>query len=326
MSKHRDDRSVIAKGVGCAGRTVRVPRVGRSEWCAQRTVREEMVSHSNHDTLAKQLAARTAAVEATVAYSVVPLDGGDAISAHGDARLPTASTFKVYLLAAVYAADAAGRLSLDERVEYRAEDCTRGSGVLKLLTPGLQPTLRDHARLMIVVSDNASTNMVIRALGGPPAAHAAVQALPVPLPATQVGGYISFETPDPGGFAASSPNDFTALLSAIYHGRCTGSRTHDAEVYWTLRRQQHRSMIPRYLPCSEYAEEFGIEEYDRCGSKSGSMPGVRADVGIVETRKRAWALAVQIRGAPDFNTGDNHPFNEVIADMSKLVFDAWGRD
>jgi beta-lactamase class A len=97
-------------------------------------------------------------------------------------------------------------------------------------------------------------------------------------------------------------------------------------VYWTLRRQQHRSMIPRYLPCSEYAEEFGVEEYDRCGNKTGSMPGVRADVGIVETRKRAWAIAVQIRGAPDFNTGDNHPFNQVIADMSKLVFDAWGRD
>jgi len=279
----------------------------------------------NHMTLAKQLAARAAQVDATVAYSVVPLDGGDAISAHGDATLPTASTFKVYLLAALYAADAAGRLSLDERVEYRAADHTQGSGVLKLLAPGLKLTLRDLARLMIVISDNASTNLVMRALGGPQAAHAAVQALPVALPATTVGGYIDFKTAGPDGVAVSSPNDFTTLLSAIYHGRCTGSRTHDAEVYWTLRRQQHRSMIPRYLPCSEYAEEFGVEEYDRCGNKTGSMPGVRADVGIVETRQRAWAIAVQIRGAPDFITGDNHPFNQVVADLSKMVFDAWGR-
>ena len=84
-------------------------------------------------------------------------------------------------------------------------------------------------------------------------------------------------------------------------------------------------MIPRYLPCSEYAEEFGVAEYDRCGAKSGSMPGVRADVGIVETRRRSWAIAVMVVGQPDFNTGDNHPFNHGIADMSKLVFDAWGR-
>ena len=283
------------------------------------------MSNTDDERLAQQLAARAAAVEATIAYSVVPLDGGPAISTHGDQQLPTASTFKVYLLAALYAADAGGRLSLDDRVEYRREDHTRGSGVLKLLTPGLQPTLRDHARLMIVISDNVSTNMVMRALGGPQAAHAAVQALPVRLRATEIRDYISFATPDPDGVAVSSPNDFAALLSAIFHGRCTGSRAHDSEVYWTLRRQQHRSMIPRDLPCNEYAEEFGVEEYDRCGNKTGSMPGVRADVGIVETRKRAWAIAVQIRGAPDFNSGDNHPFNQVIADLSKLVFDAWGR-
>ena len=131
----------------------------------ERTLLEETVNRSNDEILASQLAARAAQVDATVAYSILPLDGGAAIGAHGDARLPTASTFKVYLLAALYAADAAGRLSLDERVEYRPEDSTRGSGVLKLLAPGLQPTLRDHARLMIVISDNVSTNVVMRALG-----------------------------------------------------------------------------------------------------------------------------------------------------------------
>lgn len=283
------------------------------------------MADSKHVALAKQVAARAAQTDARVAYSIVSLDGGDALTAHGDASLPTASTFKVYLLAALYAADAAGQLSLDERVEYRAADHALGSGVLKLLAPGLQPTLRDHARLMIVISDNVSTNIVMRALGGPQGAHAAVQALPVALPATEIRNYISFAAAG-ADMAVSSPNDFTALLGAIYCGRCTGSGTHDAEVYWTLRRQQHRSMIPRYLPCSEYAEEFGIEEYDRCGNKTGSMPGVRADVGIVETRARAWAIAVQIQGEPDFMTGDSHPFNDVIADLSKLVFDAWGRN
>ena len=277
------------------------------------------------DSLRRQLEERAAGVKADVAYAILPLDGGEAIRANGDARLPTASTFKVFVLAALYAGDAEGRLSLDERIEYRDEHLAKGSGVLKFMAPGLRPTLRDHARLMIVVSDNVSTNAVIRALGGPAAANAAIHALPLTLPATEVRDYIRFDVAEPGGFAASSPDDFTALLSAIYHGRCTGSRAHDAEMYWTLRRQQHRSMIPRYLPCSEYAEEFGVEEYDRCGTKSGSMPGVRADIGIVETRKRAWAIAVQVRGEPDFNTGDNHPFNQLIADLSKLVFDAWGR-
>jgi len=279
----------------------------------------------DHTELAERLATHAARVNALVAYAIVPLDGSDAIRAHGDARMPTASTYKVYLLAALYAAHAAGRLSLDARVVYESDDKTRGSGVLKLLAPGLAPTLRDLARLMIVVSDNAATNVVTRALGGPQGANAAVHALPIELRQTEVRDYITFATADPEGVAISCPDDFAALLAAIYRGRCSGSKTLDDEIHWTLRRQQHRSMIPRHLPCSEYAEEFGVEEYYRCGTKSGSMPGVRADVGIVETPKRSWAIAVMVKGEPDFNTGDNHPFNDLIADMSKLVFDAWGR-
>ena len=283
------------------------------------------MKNADDSELRNHLAKLAEQVSARVAYSIVPLDGGPAIRANGETRMPTASTYKIYLLASLYAADASGRLSLDERVEYQADDYTRGSGILKLLGPGLQPSLRDLARLMIVVSDNVATNMVTRALGGPEAADAAAHALPVTLKNTRIGGYISFKDIDPEGFAVSCADDFTALLSAVHERRCTGSPQHDEEVYWTLRRQQHRSMIPRYLPCSEYAEEFGVEEYNRCGSKSGSMPGVRADIGLVETRKRSWAMAVLVRGEPDFNTGDEHPYNLLIAAMSKAVFEAWGR-
>jgi beta-lactamase class A len=276
--------------------------------------------------VAELVAARAAEVNAKVGYSIVRLDGGDAVSSHAADAMPTASAFKLYLLAAIYAADAAGTLSLDERVEYTADDYTRGSGVLKLLQPGLKLTLRDHARLMIVISDNVSTNAILRALGGPAAANQAVHALPVELPATEVRDYINFTNPAPDAFAVSSPADFTALLAAIHARRCTGSPAHDDQVYWTLRCQQHRSMIPRHLPCSEYAEEFGVEPFDRCGTKSGSTPGVRVDVGLVDTRKRSWAIAVQVHGEPDFNTGENHPFNDAIADISRIVFETWGRD
>ncbi len=275
--------------------------------------------------LEQRLAERAARVDATVAYSIVPLDGSAPIRAQADLCLPTASAYKVYLLAALYAADAAGRLSLDEVITYLQDDYTRGSGVLKLFAAGTQMTLRDLARLMIVVSDNVATNLVTRALGGPEAVNAAVHALPIALTQTSISTYISFENFDPSTLPMSCPNDFTSVLAAIFDKCCTGSVQHDEEIYWILRRQQLRSMIPRYLPCSEYAEEFGIEEYYRCGTKSGSMPGVRVDVGIVETPARSWAMAVMVRGEPDFNTGNSHPFNDLVADVSKLVFDAWGK-
>jgi beta-lactamase class A len=275
--------------------------------------------------LQRRLSDLASTVEAKVAYSIVPLDGGAAIGVNSAEVLPTASTFKLYVLAAIHAAAARRELSLDQRVEYAAGDYTRGSGVLKLMGPGLAPTLRDHARLMIAVSDNVSTNILLRALGGPAATDAAVHKLGLALPATSIRDYITFPTASSDAFSVSSADDFTTLLAAVHAGRCTGSAQADEEIYWTLRRQQHRSGIARDLPCSEYAEEFGFEEYDRCGTKSGSMPGLRADVGIVETRKRSWAMAVLVVGDPDFNTGDHHPFNQVIAAMSRAVFEAWGR-
>lgn len=278
-----------------------------------------------HERLVQELAARAGQVDARVGYCIAPFDGGAVIARDSARAMPTASTFKLYVLAALYAADRAGKLSLDERVQYGNDHYVPGSGVLKLLDKGLMPTLRDHARLMVVVSDNVSTNAVMRALGGPAAVDTAVHALPVRLEHTEVRDYIRFDSPDPGAFAVSSPADFVALLGAIREKRCTGSASHDDEMFWILRRQTHRAMIPRYLPCSEYAEEFGVEEWYRCGNKTGTMPGVRADVGIVETPKRSWAIAVQAHGEPDFNTGDDHPLTLLIADLSRRVFDAWGR-
>jgi beta-lactamase class A len=254
---------------------------------------------------------------------VLPLDGGAAIRQHGERARPTASAIKVPLLAALYAADVAGRVSLDHRVDIDAADVVPGSGVLKLCASGARLTLRDHARLMIVVSDNIATNVVIRALGGAAAAHAAIQALPVPMPATELRDTINFVRVD--AFAVSSPDDFTALLAAVHAHRCTGDAAHDDEVYWTLRRQQQRGMLARHLPMSPFAEEFGVEVDERCGSKSGVTPGVRVDVGLVETRRRAWALAVQIEGPPDFDLSEEHPYARCIADLSRLVYDAWGR-
>jgi beta-lactamase class A len=46
-----------------------------------------------------------------------------------------------------------------------AEDWWGGSGVLKEFAPGLTPTVADLARMMIIVSDNVATGMLVRLLG-----------------------------------------------------------------------------------------------------------------------------------------------------------------
>ena len=90
----------------------------------------------------------------------------DEVSWRAEDRFRTASTVKVALHASVLARVRSGHLDLDRRVTLHANDLVGGAGVLNVVRPGLQPTLADLCTLMIVISDNTATNMVIDVLGG----------------------------------------------------------------------------------------------------------------------------------------------------------------
>ncbi len=84
----------------------------------------------------------------------------------GDEPFPMASTFKIPILATACQQLTAGLISLDSRLSLADEDKSLGSGILPYFEPGLQPTLRDLLTLMIIISDNTATDMVVEYLGG----------------------------------------------------------------------------------------------------------------------------------------------------------------
>jgi len=88
-----------------------------------------------------------------------------AIAYRAGETFPAASVIKLPILVEAYRQVDEGRLDLSERIPLRAEDRVGGSGVLKELEPGAALTLRDLLTLMIVVSDNTATNMVIDRVG-----------------------------------------------------------------------------------------------------------------------------------------------------------------
>jgi len=61
-----------------------------------------------------------------------------------------------------------GKINLDERYLLRETDKTLGSGVLQHLQEGLNPTIRDLAKLMMTLSDNTATDIIMKMLGQEP--------------------------------------------------------------------------------------------------------------------------------------------------------------
>src|SRR5207302_4292662 len=89
------------------------------------------------------------------------LDTGDTYSFNGDERVKTASTIKVAVMIEAFTRVAEGRAKWTDELVLTKAARYGGSGVLPELADGLHLTLRDCVNLMMVVSDNTATNMVL---------------------------------------------------------------------------------------------------------------------------------------------------------------------
>ena len=78
---------------------------------------------------------------------------------------PAASLIKLFILWELFRRHETGELDLSQRVTLKTQDKVAGFGVLKELGAGLQPSLHDLAMLMIILSDNVATNILIDLLG-----------------------------------------------------------------------------------------------------------------------------------------------------------------
>src|SRR4029077_20395653 len=104
-----------------------------------------------------------------VGASAVHLETGRRASFHGEERFPMASTFKVPIAVQLLHRIDAGELTLDRMIEIHASDLHPGSGTLSQLfnKPGVALSIRNLMELMLLISDNAATDVLMRLGGGP---------------------------------------------------------------------------------------------------------------------------------------------------------------
>jgi beta-lactamase class A len=200
--------------------------------------------------------------------AIVTRGAGEALWAHeADARQRAASTIKVAVLIAVFRAIDEGRLRLDDTRVLQASDKVGGSGVLRELHAGLPLTLHDLAHLMIAISDNTASNMLIDA-AGLDAVNAAARDLGAT--STVLGRRFLGRASQPG-----EPENLTTtanlalLLRAILNNQAA-SQASCATMLGYLRGQEHRQRLARFLPPSL-----------TFAGKTGTLPGLALDAGIL---------------------------------------------
>jgi Beta-lactamase class A len=112
-----------------------------------------------------------------IGVCVRDLATGEEVGTLPDEPFPMASVSKVPILVAAYRRAEEGALDLAERVTLTDACRGFGSGLLNFFDSGLNPTVRDLLHLMIIVSDNAATDLVLERVGGPAAVTAVMRDL-----------------------------------------------------------------------------------------------------------------------------------------------------
>lgn len=273
----------------------------------------------------------------TIGVAAHKLGAGDEIMLNADAIFPTASTFKVVLLYTLYRLADAGRIDLAQRVTLEDRHRVPGSGVLQDLDSGAALTIKDIATLMIVLSDNAATDIIYDLIGREAIDESirltGMEQTHLPLNCWDIlAGIRDLDPNDPSLTYAelkrrlgaeegswecaglretpendiTTPRDMLALMEAIERGDGLTKASRDA-VLDILLRQKYGERIPAMLP-------FGT----RVAHKTGSVKGVRNDVGLVYRGDTTYSVALFSKRAED-----EYAATLLLAKISRVIYDAF---
>jgi beta-lactamase class A len=278
----------------------------------------QITTRAQIEQLLQVLAARA---HGTLGVAARNLATGEEVAWKADRSMPTASTFKFPVLAEVFAQAAAGNLDLAARVPLLAEDQVGGSGTLRDFAPGVHPALRDLAALMIVVSDNSATNMLLDRVGGPAAVNAAMQALG--LPSIVVNRRLIFSGAPRGPVAEAAPRDMLRLAVMLAEGSLVSAEA-SREMRAIMAGQHYHDQFPRYLALLPYADDNEQPRLLRLLNKTGANGGLRADVGLLQVGDTDLiAFSVVCDTGPDETYRSEHPAAVINGLVGRVLLEYW---
>jgi beta-lactamase class A len=240
-------------------------------------------------------------LDGVMGVTIEDLNTGEHYFLHEDEVFAQASSIKVTVLADLYLQAQQGKLKLTDLYTVQASDLVPDSDIMNGLTPGVtRITLRDLATMMVAVSDNAATNVLIDRVG-----MQNVNAMLDSLGLTHTHlrrKMMDLEAAKQGRENISTPREMMTLLSAIYHGKLLNQES--TEDFFKVLSTNKNSWIPRDLPADL-----------KVADKPGALEAVRNDSGIVFVEGRPYVICVM--------TGYLRNEREGEEAISKVSLETW---
>ena len=240
-------------------------------------------------------------LDGVMGVAIEDLNTGEHFLLNEDEVFAQASSIKITVLANLYLQAQQGKLKLTDLYTVQSSDLVQDSDIMNGLTPGVtRITLRDLATMMVAVSDNSATNVLIDR-AGMENVNAMLDSLS--LAHTRLRRkMMDLQAAKQGRENISTPREMMTLLDAVYHGKVLNKES-TADFFKVLSTNKD-SWMPRDLPADL-----------KVANKPGSLEAVRNDSGIVFVEGRPYVICVMTSFLRNERDGEEA--------ISKISLDAW---
>ena len=251
--------------------------------------------------LKKEIEKIISQVDGKVCINFYDLNKNDGFSINGDEKVLSASMIKLLILAELMKKISEDKFSLSDTIMMANFMKTEGDGVLKELNTGHHFTLKELATLMIIVSDNQATNILIDFLGMEN----------INLLGKELGLRETFlerrmmdaEARKNGYDNYTSADNISLLLKLIYQEELVNKEASQLMLEILLKQQQGER-LQRYLPTDI-----------KIAHKCGDLDNLENDGGIIWLEEKVYILVVLT------SRMSNLQCKQTIGKISKFVYD-----
>ncbi len=240
-------------------------------------------------------------LDGVMGVSIMDLTDGRHYALRAYDVFPQASSIKICVLAELYRQAQQGKLKLTDMYTVNAADLVQDSDIMGGLTPGVtRITLRDLATMMVAVSDNSATNVLIDRVGMENVNNFLTS---LGLRDTRLRRkMMDLKAAGEGRENVSTPGEMSKLLQVLYQGKVLNKDL--TSDFFKLLATHKDSWIPRRLP-----DDLKIAD------KPGALEGVRNDSGVIFVEKRPYILCVMTTYLRREGDGEEA--------ISKISLEAW---
>jgi beta-lactamase class A len=240
------------------------------------------------------------------------LDTGETYALNPDERVRTASTIKIAVMIEAFARVNEGKVKWTDEVVLTKEKKVSGSGILGELSDGLRLTFRDAVNLMMILSDNTATNLVLDVLTTD-AVNARMESLgfkQIKINRKVGSGGDSVAGKDPEnkkyGLGFATPREMVLVMEKLERGEIINT-TLSKEMIDLMKREQGRNAIGRSLLSLPMA------------SKYGALDKLRSAVAILYTKNGRIAMAISCDDMPETMWSVDNPAYLLMSKLSVVL-------